>query len=117
MWFGRRRGRPVIAAVTELAPYQLPETNRCVGPKLHTAGAPRKCSPAIDDYIPDFRTGYPSTLRMAPARAGSRKGYLVMSTLYPVPYSRWSTSRFVPSLRVTSRRSPFGSAPTTVVLI
>ena len=44
----RARARPV---------YQPPDTKRMIGPKLHAAGAPTKCSPGTDDSIPRPSTG------------------------------------------------------------
>ena len=50
-------GCPRARSETAGAAYQLPTTNRIMGPKLHVAGAPRKCNPAIEDSNPGPRQG------------------------------------------------------------
>jgi len=45
---GRAEMRQVISCVRALPVYQLPETNRMIGPKLHAAGAPTICRPGIE---------------------------------------------------------------------
>src|SRR5207248_11622341 len=60
--------------VTAGAAYQVPTTNRITGPKLHAAGAPRKCSPAIDDSSPGRRRGYPAAVSSCAVSSGARNG-------------------------------------------
>ena len=53
------RDGPAMARATARPLYQPPDTKRMIGPKLHAAGAPRKCSPGTDDSIPAVSSGYP----------------------------------------------------------
>ena len=52
-----RAARPRSLRASVRPAYQLPETKRIVGPKLHAAGAPRMCRPGTEDSNPEPRRG------------------------------------------------------------
>jgi hypothetical protein len=49
--------RPATDRLSDRLAYQLPETNRMIGPKLRAAGAPRKRRRGTEDSSPGRRTG------------------------------------------------------------